>query len=151
MPRDADGLTARQARFVDELLADLKADGKAAAIRAGASPKRAHATACEWLKDPRVQAVIARKRARLANKLELTAESVLRDLAESRDLARYFGQMSAAVRASELLGKHLGLFKDRVELTGKGEGPISVIEIVVGEGETRGEVTDVDIVRPRPE
>jgi phage terminase small subunit len=141
MPRDADGLTARQARFVDELLADLKADGKAAAIRAGASPKRAHATACEWLKDPRVQAVIARKRARLANKLELTAEGVLRDLAADRELARSLEQMGPAVRASELLGKHLGLWKDRVELTGKAEGPIQIVEVV------RGEVTEVEIVR----
>ena len=51
------------------------------------------------------------------NEAAITRTDVIRMLIEDRDLAREKGQIGAAVRATELLGKELGMFVERRELT----------------------------------
>lgn len=75
----ANKLTPKQRRFVDEYLIDLNATQ--AAIRAGYSEKTARQIASEYLTKPHIQAEIQKRQNRLQNKLEITQERVLQELA----------------------------------------------------------------------
>lgn len=72
-------LTEKQKRFVAEYLVDLNATQ--AAIRAGYSPKTANRIGSQNLSKVDVQAEIEKRRATLRNKLEITQEKVLEELA----------------------------------------------------------------------
>jgi phage terminase small subunit len=108
-------LTPKQDRFVAEYLIDLNATQ--AAIRAGYSERTARDIGCENLAKPNIAAAIAEGIAKRADKLGLTAEKVLQDIEETRKAASQDGQYASALRASELQGKHLGMFIDRRETT----------------------------------
>jgi phage terminase small subunit len=158
-------LTPKQKRFVAEYLIDLNA--KQAAIRAGYSPKTAEVQGSVLLRNPKVKAAVAEKTQKRMNKLEITAEKVLQELAllgfanmmdymqitgdgeAYVDLSKITREQAAAIQeitvdetgggagdnkreavqrtrfklaskrdSLELLGKHLKLFTDRVEVTG---------------------------------
>jgi phage terminase small subunit len=118
------GLTAKQARFVQEYLVDC--NGAAAARRAGYSVHRADRQAQENLRKPAVAAAIAEAQAKRAERTQITADWVLERL---RDEATRQGEGSSAaarVRALHLLGIHFGLFARRVEVSGAGGKPIRV-------------------------
>jgi phage terminase small subunit len=106
----------KQQRFVDEYLIDQ--NGKAAAIRAGYSVRRAQPTACDLLKLPDVAAAVAEGLAKLADRNGLSADWVLSELQENHRLARSEGEYAASNKALELLGKHIGMFKDQLEHSG---------------------------------
>lgn len=72
-------LTEKMQTFVREYLIDLNAT--AAAIRTGYSKKTAHAIGWEMLRKPAVAAEVSRCRGELMNKLEVTAERVVAELA----------------------------------------------------------------------
>jgi phage terminase small subunit len=118
------GLTAKQARFVQEYLVDC--NGAAAARRAGYSGHRADRQAQDNLRKPAVAAAIAGAQAERAERLRLTADWVLERL---REEATWQGEGSSAmarVRALELLGRHFNLFARRVEMSGPGDKPIKI-------------------------
>lgn len=73
-----DKLTPKQERFVAEYLIDLNATQ--AAIRAGYSEKTAQEQGSRLLSHVMVKAEIAKRLAKVADKLELSAEKVLREL-----------------------------------------------------------------------
>ncbi|TPM33725.1 terminase small subunit [Mesorhizobium sp. B2-2-2] len=73
-------LTAKQARFVAEYLIDLNATQ--AAIRAGYSAKTAEQQGHQLLKKTSVAAAIASRQAKLADKLEVTQERIVAELAK---------------------------------------------------------------------
>jgi len=77
MPRNP--LTPKQEAFVAEYLVDLSATQ--AAIRAGYSPKRADAIGYENLRKPEIAAAIAAAQAERAERVEVTADRILRELA----------------------------------------------------------------------
>jgi phage terminase small subunit len=72
------GLTGKQGRFVAEYLIDLNATQ--AAVRAGYSPKVAYRQGFENLRKPQVEAALAAAMAARAQRVELTADAVLREL-----------------------------------------------------------------------
>ena len=72
-------LTPKQERFIAEYLIDLNATQ--AAIRAGYSEKTAYSIGQENLKKPDIAAAIKAKQSKLADKYEVTAERVIRELA----------------------------------------------------------------------
>lgn len=72
-------MTPKQQRFCDEYLVDLNATQ--AALRAGYSKKTAYSIGVENLRKPEIQAEIQKRQNRLRNKLEITQEKVLRELA----------------------------------------------------------------------
>ena len=72
-------LTARQQRFVEEYLVDLNAEQ--AAIRAGYSAKYARGNAHKLVANSCTAAAIQARRAVLSEKLEITQERVLQELA----------------------------------------------------------------------
>ena len=120
-------MTPKQQTFCDEYLIDLNATR--AAIRAGYSDKAATVTSSKLLTNAKVQAVIqAATRAR-SERTQITADDVLRDLVTIKDSAMTTtdGRMAdagAALRALELLGKHLRMFTDKCEVTGAAGGAI---------------------------
>ena len=73
-------LTGKQQNFVNEYLIDLNAT--AAAKRAGYSGKSAHDIGWENLRKPEVAAEIAKRRQRMIEKLEITQEMVVQELAK---------------------------------------------------------------------
>lgn len=104
-------LSELQHRFVAELTAGKT--GREAAIAAGYSEKAAPAIASRLLRDPAVAEAVAEKRAKVLGKLEVKAERVLEELAT----VAFAEEVSPVkVRALELLGKHLQLFVERVEM-----------------------------------
>jgi phage terminase small subunit len=106
-------LSPKRQRFVAEYLKDMNATQ--AAIRAGYSEKTARSIGSELLTIPDVAAAVAAGRERIAGRLELSAEKVLRDLEDVRERAMRAEQFAPAVRAIELCGKHLGMFVERTE------------------------------------
>lgn len=108
-------LTAKQALFVKEYLVDLNATG--AAVRAGYSEKTAKVIGHENLTKPDIAAAIAKAQQKRAEKVEITAEWVLN---------KYIGIIERCEKtdpqtargALDSVGKHLGMFKDKVEHSG---------------------------------
>ena len=117
-------LTPKQQRFVEEYLIDLNATQSA--IRAGYSEKTAQEIGSENLSKPMVAKAIAEAQEKLSNKAQVTVEMVVQGLLnEAKDLSEGSTQ-SARVSAWAHLGKHLGMFKDKIEHTGKDGGPIDL-------------------------
>jgi phage terminase small subunit len=72
------GLTPKQSRFIAEYLVDLNATQ--AALRAGYSPRTAHATGAENLTKPEVKRAIDDALQRRSERVEIQADDVLREL-----------------------------------------------------------------------
>ena len=126
-------LTPKQQRFVEEYLIDLNATQ--AAIRAGYSEKTAYSVGHENLKKPEIQKAIEEAKNKISERTELTVDMVVNGLLkEAQDYAEGSTQ-SARVSAWAHLGKHLGMFKDKVEMTGANGGPVDMSLKVVFEDE----------------
>ena len=107
-------LNQRELNFVVEYM--KSENGTKAAISAGYAPNSAASQATRLLKRAKIRDEIARRKARQADRLELDADKVLRDLETTRMLALADKQYGTAVRCSELQGKHLELFTDKVKV-----------------------------------
>lgn len=135
-------LTAKQAAFVQEYLVDLNATQ--AAIRAGYSRKTAYRTGADNLKKPQIAAAVRAAQAERAQRTELTQDYVLDGL---RGIAENPEEPAAPrVKAFELLGKHQGMFVDRVDHTTKGEQLVNAINVysvsLPANGRDEGEVNE---------
>lgn len=135
----ANKLTLKQQRFIDEYLIDLNATQ--AAIRAGYSEKTANEQGARLLVNVSIanaiQAAINARQART----ELTADEVLNDLRELRDMCMGRKRITISIKKQdddgniyyedediakfdpqgankslELLGKHLGLFAEKMDV-----------------------------------
>jgi phage terminase small subunit len=144
-------VTGKQRRFIDEYLVDLNATH--AAIRAGYSAKTAYSAGQRLLKHVDVAPAIAEATAERVERTELTQDYVVENLTEvvercmqrapvwvrrGREVTQltdadgqHVWQFDArgAVSALTLLGKHLGIFAERHEHTGKDGGPIEHREV----------------------
>ena len=148
-------LTPKQQRFVEEYLIDLNATQ--AAIRAGYSERTAKSIGQENLTKPDIQKAIQEAQNKLTERTEITQEYVLKNIQSviercmqqeavlardgspllvegpEGDLVPLFEfKETGALKGLELLGKHLGMFKDRVDITTNGESvnKPTVIELV---------------------
>jgi phage terminase small subunit len=122
-------LTPKQQRFVDEYLVDLNATQ--AAIRAGYSRKTAHSCGPRMLENADVARAVAEAQAARAERVGITADEVVARIEETvrrcsqtepvRDArgkvipGLYTFDARSVLRGCELLGKHLGIFRDRPE------------------------------------
>lgn len=111
-------LTDRQARFVAEYLIDLNAT--AAAKRAGYSEKTADKIGSQLLGKTGVAAAIDAAIKKRERKTEVTQDYVLHNLKEIVDRCMLSDGFDArgAAKALELLGRHLGMFTDKIKLDG---------------------------------
>lgn len=156
-----DDLTAKQRAFCREYLVDLNATQ--AAIRAGYSENSAASIGQENLMKPEIQREVQRMMNERAERLEVTADMVLRellgiatvDLSEAfdefgalkpiKDIPKQVRKAIAGVetlqvgdgastvkkvrfwdknKSLEMLGRHLKLFVDKLEHTGKDGAPL---------------------------
>lgn len=152
-------LTDKQKEFVRQYLVDLNATQ--AAIRAGYSMKTAYRQGADLLQKTSIREAIEKAQAKRARRVEVTQDYVLSNLVEvvERTMQRapvldrkgeqvtdeegravWTFDAKSANRALELLGKHLGIFADKVkaEVSGPDGGPVAS-EIVVRFVEPGGE------------
>lgn len=134
-------LRDKQKRFIEEYLIDLNATQ--AAIRAGYSEKTAYSIGQENLKKPEVQAAIQEAQNKRSERVQISQDDVLRGLLEnieismgrktvieteisridggaivSTDIVKKRYEPHAVNKSLELLGKHLGMFSQKVEVSG---------------------------------
>lgn len=119
-------MTPKQQNFVKEYLVDLNATQ--AAIRAGYSAKTASRIGPELLGKTCIQDAVRKERDSLANRTEITQESIMADIeAIKRDAMqpvydadgnKAMLDHKAALKACELQGKRYGMFDDRLKVTG---------------------------------
>ena len=151
-------LTPKQQRFVEEYLIDLNATQ--AAIRAGYSAKTAAVIGAENLIKPYIQKAIQEARNKLTERTEITQDYVLTNIKKviercmqqeavqardgspllvegpEGDLVPLFEfKETGALKGLELLGKHLGMFKDKIELTGKDGSSLGIKVVFEDDGE----------------
>nr|WP_077623830.1 terminase small subunit [Sediminibacillus massiliensis] len=127
-------LTAKQELFCQEYIIDLNATQ--AAIRAGYSEKTARQTAARLLTKANISARVKELKDKRAEKLELDAYWVLKRLKDISDRSMQaepvetwdpaLGEMvptgeyqfdsNGANKATELIGKHIGMFDPKLQL-----------------------------------
>jgi len=116
-------MTPKQTLFVKEYLVDLNATQ--AAIRAGYSAKTAEQQGSRLLRNAQVAAAVESGQAERAERVEVKADDVLRDIKRIAGKAETAGEYGAALKGRELLGKHLGLWVDKVEHSGSIARPLA--------------------------
>lgn len=108
-------MTHKMEAFVDEYLVDLNASQ--ACVRAGYKTKNPNRIGAELLRHPVIAERIEERLAEKRERNELSADYVLDKLVaivEATDKSN----PQAALRGLELLGKHLGLYRERQEISG---------------------------------
>ena len=123
-------LTAKQEMFCKEYLIDLNATQ--AAIRAGYSVKTAVVIGCENLVKPNIALCIQELFNERSEKVEISAEYVIKSIKsvaercmqaeqvmeQGKPTGEYKFDASGANKSLGVLGRHLKLFTDKVELGG---------------------------------
>jgi phage terminase small subunit len=125
-------LTKKQELFVKEYLIDLNATQ--AAIRAGYSQKTSYSIGEENLKKPVIAAAIQEAMDKRAKKIEINADYVLTTIVNTIERCQqaepvmimedgklvnsgeYKFDSGAVLKGAELLGKHLKLFTDKIDV-----------------------------------
>ena len=112
MPDLKGKLSVKQDRFIDEYMIDGNA--AQAAIKAGYSKKCAATIGKENIRKPQIKAEIEKRQGKLRDKLEITQEKVLKEIAGVAYLNNKGIWKKATVgdkvRALDMLSKHLGLY-----------------------------------------
>lgn len=114
-------MTGKQALFIQEYLVDLNAT--AAAQRAGYSAKTARQQGHRLLMNVYIQSTIQQAMQTRGQRLQLDQDYVLEKLREiadqdASDAPDSSLKYSSKLKALELLGRHLGLFNDRLQVAG---------------------------------
>lgn len=118
-------LTPRQRRFSEEYVIDF--NGSAAAVRAGYSPLYADRQASTLLHHAGVSAYIDHlTRSKEAKVMSLSPDYLLQKINDI--ISSESAKDSDKLRGIELCMKHLGMFIERQEITGKDGGAIEVEE-----------------------
>ncbi len=111
-------MTPKQRRFVQEYAVD--GNGAAAAVRAGYAPGSAKVTASRLLTRDNVRQALAVSQQRVARRLEITRDDVVRGLLEGIEMSRMQGDPSGMIAGWREVGKLLGFYapvRQQVEVT----------------------------------
>src|SRR5262249_18086577 len=116
---------ARKRRFAKEYMRDL--NQRQAAIRTGFSQVSAGNSGHRLMKDRYVQEQIAKAQAEFAIKYDITEAKMIRSIIDIGEEARATGNHAVALKAKELIGRHIGMWPNKAEVTGPNGGPIPVM------------------------
>ena len=121
-------MTPKQACFVQEYLIDLNATQ--AAIRAGYSANGADVQGARLLANARISVAIHEAMAERSKRTEITADRVLSEYARIAFAKTSLADVSIGdqLYALNALGRHLGLFNDKVHVTGQ----LTLEQLVLG-------------------
>lgn len=108
-------LTGKQLAFVEEYLKDLNA--AAAVRRVGYTTTNAKQIGSQLLSNPGVRFAIDYLKTKRAENSDVTSDYVLKEVFEIIEKTKTKNP-NAALRGLELLAKHLGMLKDKVEMSG---------------------------------
>lgn len=114
------GLNSKQKLFVKEYLKDKNAARAARAV--GYSIKSAREMGRQLLTKLDIRTAVDKGLAELASRADISAERNLRRMADIAYHDKKAKRMEV-LKACELIGKHLGMFKEITEVTGKDGGP----------------------------
>ena len=117
-------LTIKQEKFVEEYLIDLNATQ--AAIRAGYSKSTAQQIGSENLLKPLIAEAVQKARSLMSERALVTQEMVVKGLLKEAEYMDEGSTQGARVSAWAHLGKHLGMFTEKVELSGDQNKPVRV-------------------------
>lgn len=139
-------LTDMQELFCREYLKDLNATQ--AAVRAGYSENSAQEQSSRLLSNAIVSDRVKELLDKRAKRIELTADKILNDIEETRircmqgvpvkdregnETGEWKFEAHAALKASELQGKHLKLFTEVLKVEGKIEQDVTITRIDISE------------------
>jgi phage terminase small subunit len=128
-------LEPRQEKFIQEYLKDLNATQ--AAIRAGYSAKTANEQGARLLAKASIQAAIDKAQQKRAKRVEVSQDWVIENLKkvfercmqeepvndrEGNFTGVFNFKEAGANKALELIGKHLGMFTEKVKISGDEQG-----------------------------
>ena len=155
-------LTPKQQRFVDEYLIDLNATQ--AAIRAGYSEKTAQQTGSRLLLNVVIQAAIAKAQEKRSERTEISQDYVIKTIVETIERCSQAkqvydksgelvmtetpdGELAPAykydatnvLKGAEMLGRHLGMFTDKVDHTTNGKEIKAGLGHFYGRGDDDGD------------
>jgi len=112
-------ITAMQQRFVEAYLSDPRRNARQAAIRAGYGSRNATSTASDLLANPQIHDAIEEELTRHLRHRQVDVELIVNGILDLIDTARRAGsgswQANVQLKAYELLGRYLGMFRDPVD------------------------------------
>ena len=113
-------LTPKQELFIKEYLIDLNSTRAYKEVYKS-SDKTANTNWPKLLVNTGIQKKIQEKFNERAEKIDLNSEWVLRNLKETYEEARENKNYSASIRWLELIGKHLWMFTEKIDVNAKSE------------------------------
>lgn len=116
-------LTDKMARFVEEYLIDLNASQ--AVLRAGYKTRNQDKMGTQLLQHPLVKEAVEARLQERRERVVVDQDYVLNNLVSIVEATKG-GNPAAALRGLELLGKHLGLYRDKQEISGPDGGAIEM-------------------------
>lgn len=126
-------LTVRQRRFAEEYVIDF--NGQAAAIRAGYTTKHPEKIATALLRHEGVAYLIdSFTRSKEAKIVSVDPDYIIQQVVAI--ISGPDAKNADRLRGLELLARHLGMFIDRTELTGKDGGPLEYRQKVEEDAQT---------------
>ena len=111
-------LSQREAAFAVHFTtigSDTFSDGKKSAVAAGYSERSAHVAASRLMKRDKVRNRISELHSENMQRNLITTDKVLADLEHDKVMARKHNQYSVAKGCTELQGKYLAMFTDRLQ------------------------------------
>jgi phage terminase small subunit len=118
----AKDLNPRQLRFIDHYI--KTGNQSRSYMLAGYEPKSRNAldaNASQLVRNPKIAAEIGRRKRALIKRNDVTLDKLLAELAEDRALARSLGQPGAAIQATQLTARLVGLLVDRKQTGSPGD------------------------------
>lgn len=120
-------LTPKQERFANNVVAGMSLiDSYCAAFGVDKTDVVVNGRALNLSKHAGVAARIAELRGEAVMRASYTLDDHLYRLGRLRDASERLGQMSAAIKAEEQIGKALGFYVAKTELTGANGGPLEI-------------------------